>query len=58
LLHRILAQSKARSGQVSSVHLQAIVGLAERGETGKRRQLPGGVDVIREKDALRFCKRS
>jgi len=57
LLHRILAQSKARSGQVSSVHLDAILGLAQRGETGKRRQLPGGIDVIREKDALLFCKR-
>ena len=58
LLHKILAQSKARSGQISSVHLDAVVRLAQRGERGKRRQLPGGIDVIRERDALLFCKRS
>jgi tRNA(Ile)-lysidine synthase len=58
LLHQILAQSKARSGQVSSVHLDAILRLARHGEKGKRLQLPGGVDVVREKDSLLFCKRS
>jgi tRNA(Ile)-lysidine synthase len=58
LLHKILAQSKVRSGQISSVHLEAIVRLAQHGEPRKRLQLPGGVDVIREKDSLLFCKRS
>jgi TilS substrate binding domain len=58
LLHQILAQSKARGGQVSSVHLDAIFRLAQLGEKGKRLQLPGGLDVIREKDSLLFCKRS
>jgi len=58
LLHKILAQSKAWSGQVSSVHLAAILRLARHGERGKRLELPGGVDVIREKDSLLFCKRS
>lgn len=58
LVHKILAQSKARGGQVSSVHLDAVLRLAQHGETGKRLQLPGGVDVIRQKDSLLFSKRS
>jgi len=57
LLHKILAQSKAWRGQVSSVHLAAILRLARHGERGKRLELPGGVDVLREKDSLLFCKR-
>ena len=57
LLQKILAQSKGTSGQVSAVHLDAIMRLAQQGEKGKRLQLPGGVDVIREKDSLLFRKR-
>lgn len=57
LLQKILAQSKGTSGQVSAVHLDAIIRLAQQGEKGKRLQLPGGVDVIREKDSLLFRKR-
>ena len=57
LLHKIVARSKAGSGQVSAVHLEAIVRLAERGETGKRLELPGGIEVWREKEALLFRRR-
>src|SRR5262249_8845228 len=57
LLHKIVAQTKSRSGQISAVHLAAIVRLAQRGETGKRLQLPGGIEVLREKDALLFRAR-
>lgn len=58
LLEKIVAQLKSGSSQISAVHLAAIVRLARRGETGKRLQLPGGVDALREKDALLFRARS
>jgi len=58
LLHKIIAQTRSRNGQVSAVHLEAIVRLAQRGETGKRLQLPGGIEVLREKDALIFRTRT
>jgi tRNA(Ile)-lysidine synthase len=58
LLEKIVAESKARSGQLSAVHLEAVVRLLRHGEPGKLVQLPGGVDVVREKDSLVFRKRS
>jgi tRNA(Ile)-lysidine synthase len=58
LLDKIVAQIKSGSGQISAVHLEAIVRLAQRGEPGKRLQLPGGVDALREKEALLFRARS
>jgi len=57
LLEKIVAQTKARNGQFSAVHLEAIVRLARCGEPGKLLQLPGGVDALREKDALLFHPR-
>jgi tRNA(Ile)-lysidine synthase len=58
LVERIVAHQKARPGQLSAVHIEAIVRLAQHGEPGKRLQLPGGVEVLREKDALVFRARS
>jgi tRNA(Ile)-lysidine synthetase-like protein len=58
LLEKIVAQIKAKGGQLSSVHLEAVIRLLRHGEPGKLLQLPGGVDVIREKDSLLFRKRS
>jgi tRNA(Ile)-lysidine synthetase-like protein len=58
LVHKIVAQLKEKHGQLSAAHLDSIVRLAERGEPRKRVQLPGGVDVWCEKDALLFRARS
>jgi tRNA(Ile)-lysidine synthase len=58
LVEQIVEQSKARHGQLSSVHVAAVVRLAQSGEAGKRLQLPGGVDVLREHDVLVFRRRS
>ena len=58
LLEKIVAETKARSGQISAVHLEAVVRLLRHGEPGKLVQLPGGVDVVRERDSLLFRKRS
>lgn len=58
LLEKIVAQTKSKVGQLSAVHLHAIVRLLNHSEPNKRLQLPGGVDVIREKDSLLFRKRT
>jgi len=57
LIEKIVAQSKLWRGQLSAAHVEAIAHLAQTGETGKRLQLPGGVDVVRERDALAFRAR-
>jgi hypothetical protein len=53
----IVEHVKPRRGQLLSGHLDTIVKLAKAGEPGKRLQLPGGVDVMRERNALLFCLR-
>ena len=57
LILDIVERVKQRRGQISSQHIAAIVQLARKGERGKRLQLPGGVDVLRDKDALIFAWR-
>jgi tRNA(Ile)-lysidine synthase len=57
LILDIVERVKQRRGQISSQHIAAIVQLAKQGQPGKRLQLPGGVDVWREKDALIFAWR-
>jgi tRNA(Ile)-lysidine synthase len=58
LAHKIVAQLKTKQGQLSALHLDSIVRLAQLGEPGKRIQLPGGVDVLHEKDDILFRKRN
>lgn len=50
----LAAQSKPRSGQLNASHVLAVLQLAETGEPGKVLQLPGGLRVRRERDALLF----
>jgi tRNA(Ile)-lysidine synthase len=57
LILDIVERVKQRRGQISSQHIAAIVQLAKQGQPRKRLQLPGGVDVLREKDALIFAWR-
>jgi len=59
-LIRLLVQKvKPRAGQLSSVHVEAVLGLVVRPESGKLVQLPGGVEVRRERNWLCFrAKRS
>jgi tRNA(Ile)-lysidine synthase len=57
LIGKIVAQSKKSRGQLSASHVEAIVRLAQTRETGKRLQLPGGLDVVREREALAFRAR-
>jgi tRNA(Ile)-lysidine synthase len=54
LVHRV----KPHSGQLSGVHVDAVLRLAQQTESGKFLQLPGGVEVRRERDALVFLAQS
>jgi tRNA(Ile)-lysidine synthase len=57
LILDIVESVRQRRGQISAGHINAIVQLARKEESGKRLQLPGGVDVLRERDALAFAWR-
>ena len=54
LVLQLAAQGKVRAGQLTAAHVQAVLDLAENGEPGKLLQLPGGLRVRREPDALLF----
>jgi len=54
---RILVDAQKRSGsEISALHVQQVLRLADEGENGKVLQLPGGVDVRRDDDTLIFCR--
>jgi tRNA(Ile)-lysidine synthase len=57
LFQEIAERVRQRRGQILAGHIEAIVALAKTGEPGKRLQLPGGIDVLRERDALFFQAR-
>ncbi len=48
LLRRLLEGVKQRPGQITSRHIEAILELAEHGQSGKALQLPGGLEARRE----------
>jgi tRNA(Ile)-lysidine synthase len=54
LVRWIVREWKPRAGQLNAEHVQTVLELAERGENGKSIQLPGGVEVRRERDTLVF----
>jgi tRNA(Ile)-lysidine synthase len=45
---------KTRGGQLSKEHVAAAIELASQRDSGKTLQLPGGVEVRREREVLRF----
>jgi tRNA(Ile)-lysidine synthase len=57
LIQEIVGRVRERPGQISIGHIAAIVQLAKTGEPGKRLQIPGGVDVLRERESLVFVTR-
>src|SRR5216684_3511275 len=54
MVRGIVKEVKPRAGQLGAEHVRAVLELAERGENGKRLQLPGGLLVRRERDLLIF----
>ncbi len=54
VLRRVLQSVKPNRGQISAVHLTAVLDLARGAESGKLLQLPGGVEIRRDRDHLRI----
>ena len=55
MVRLLVEKVKSRAGQLNAQHVHAVLELAERGESGKSLQLPGGIVVRRERGALTFC---
>jgi tRNA(Ile)-lysidine synthase len=58
MLRRLIEERKNGTGQITGQHIAVVLELARRGENGKAVQLPGGVDVRRERNDLVFCGNS
>ena len=62
MLRRLIDETKgevaAGSAQITAQHIGGVLELARQGENGKELQLPGGVNVRRENDALVFLRRA
>jgi tRNA(Ile)-lysidine synthase len=54
LIRRLVETVKPRTGQLSASHVQAVLRLAVDHDSGKCLQLPGGVEVRRDRDTLSF----
>ncbi|HKD50729.1 MAG TPA: tRNA lysidine(34) synthetase TilS [Candidatus Acidoferrum sp.] len=54
LVRRIAESVKLAAGEWSSVHIEAVLELAEQGRPGQSISLPGNVEVRRNADELRF----
>jgi tRNA(Ile)-lysidine synthase len=54
MIRQLVKKVKPHAGQLSSVHVDAVLRLAQQANSGKGLPLPGGVEVRREKDALVF----
>jgi tRNA(Ile)-lysidine synthase len=55
MVREIVKRVKPRAGELGSAHVDTVLHLAGSGHSGKIVQLPGGVDVRRERDSLVFC---
>jgi tRNA(Ile)-lysidine synthase len=54
MIRLLVRKVKPHSGQLSSVHVEAVLQLAQKPNSGKTLHLPGGVEVRRERDSLWF----
>jgi len=54
MVRQLVKRVKPRSGELSALHVESVLHLAEEGHSGKTVQLPGGVEVRRERDSLIF----
>jgi tRNA(Ile)-lysidine synthase len=54
MLRRLIEERKSGAGQITGRHIVAVKELARQGQNGKSLQLPGGVDVRRERNELVF----
>jgi tRNA(Ile)-lysidine synthase len=54
LIRLLVKKVKPHSGQLSSLHVDAVLRLALQPDSGKSLPLPGGVEVRRERETLSF----
>lgn len=54
MIRRLVEMVKPKAGQLSAAHVDAVLELAAQKDSGKSLQLPGGVEVLRERELLRF----
>ena len=54
LLRHIIARIKPRPGELGAKHVDAVLELARTGRNGSSLMLPGGVEVRKDREALRF----
>jgi tRNA(Ile)-lysidine synthase len=54
IVRRIVGSTKTRAGEIGASHVEAVLELAQRGQSGKTLQLPGGAEVRRERHELAF----
>jgi tRNA(Ile)-lysidine synthase len=54
MIRLLVKKVKPRSGQLSALHVDAVLRLARLQDSGKSLQLPGGVEVRKEYDSLVF----
>ena len=54
MIRQMVKDVKPHSGQLSSIHVDAVLRLALLPDSGKSLHLPGGVEVRRERDSLLF----
>ncbi len=54
LVREIVESVKLRAGQLGAKHVEAVLELARGGQSGRSIDLPGGVEVRRERKALVF----
>lgn len=54
MVRQLVMRVKPRSGELNAQHVEAVLHLAQHGHSGKILQLPGGVEVRRERDTLLF----
>jgi tRNA(Ile)-lysidine synthase len=54
LIRLLVKKVKPGSGQLSAIHVDAVLRLAQQPDSGKSLQLPGGVEVQRHRDSLLF----
>jgi tRNA(Ile)-lysidine synthase len=54
MVRQLVKRVKPGCGELTSLHVESVLKLAEEGHSGKILQLPGGVEVRRERDLLIF----
>jgi tRNA(Ile)-lysidine synthase len=55
MVRLVVENIKPRAGQFGAKHVQTVLEFARCGKTGTSLELPGGVQVRRERDELVFC---